>query len=286
MPRIVLITGCSSPKGIGFASAQALARAGCKVHATVRDRSHVAALRDGLQDQIEVHDLDLLDAESMSATVDSILGSDGRLDVLVNNAGYGLIGGVEQVRIEQSRANFEANFFGTVALIQIVLPVMRRQNGGHIVNLSTIFAAGLNPPAIGYYTATKAALESVSQSLAIEAAPWRIRVTNFQPGPVMTELSREWGDRLSPEDDPRPTLGDELYGWIARGDAPAPQSPEEVAEALCELVRSGSPSLAQQSGQASQGYVDAALRDHTRNGELAALLGQFAPDQSQAGRTA
>src|SRR5581483_3213133 len=147
----------------------------------------------------------------------------------VNNAGYGLIGGVEQVTIEQSRANFETNFFGTVALIQLVLPAMRRQHGGHIVNVSTIFAAGLSPPGIGYYIASKAALESVSQSLAVEAAPWGIRVTNFQPGPVMTELSREWGDRLSDAEDPRPTLSDELYDWISRGDSPAPQSPAEVA---------------------------------------------------------
>jgi NAD(P)-dependent dehydrogenase (short-subunit alcohol dehydrogenase family) len=273
--RTVLITGCSSPQGIGFASARALAEAGLKVHATVRDHTHVASLREGLDDRIEVHDLDLLDTASMSAAVDAVLQGDGRLDVLVNNAGYGLIGGVEQVRIEQSRANFEANFFGTVALIQLALPVMRSQNGGHIVNVSTIFAAGLSPPAIGYYIATKAALESVSQSLAIEAAPWGVKVTNFQPGPVMTELSREWGDRLPADEDPRPTLSEELYDWIGRGDGPAPQSPAEVADALCEIIQTGSPSLAQQSGQASRTYVEAALRDHTRDVELAALLNQF-----------
>jgi NAD(P)-dependent dehydrogenase (short-subunit alcohol dehydrogenase family) len=274
-PRNVLITGCSSPQGIGFASARALAHAGLKVHATVRDRSNVTALRDGLEDLIEVHDLDLLDTQSMTTTLDALVAGDGRLDVLVNNAGYGLIGGVEQVRIEQSRANFEANFFGTVALIQLVLPVMRRQTGGHIVNVSTIFAAGLSPPAIGYYIATKAALESVCQSLAIEAAPSGIRVTNFQPGPVMTELSRQWGDRLPAGEDPRPTLSDELYDWISRGDGPAPQSPAEVADALCRIVSSAAPSLADQSGQASQAYVDTALRDPTREAELAALLGQF-----------
>ncbi|HEY2771710.1 MAG TPA: SDR family oxidoreductase [Solirubrobacteraceae bacterium] len=275
MARVVLITGCSSPQGIGFSSVRALAQAGFKVHATVRDRSHVSALRDGLEDLVDVHDLDLLDEASMRTTVDAVVTADGRLDVLVNNAGYGLIGGVEQVRVEQSRANFEANFFGTVALIQFVLPVMRRHHGGHIVNVSTIFAAGLSPPAIGFYIATKAALEAVSQSLAIEAAPWEIRVTNFQPGPVMTELSREWGDRLSAGEDPRPTLSDELYDWIARGDAPAPQSPAEVAEALCAIIRSRSPGLAAQSGQAAQAYVDAALRDHARAAELAALLAEF-----------
>lgn len=280
MPRTVLITGCSSPHGIGFASARALAAAGFSVHATVRDHAHVPALLDGAAGRIEVHDLDLLDSESMARTVDSILASDGRIDVLVNNAGYGLIGGLEQVRIERPRANFETNFFGTVALIQAVLPAMRRQRQGHVVNVSTIFAAGLCPPAIGYYIATKAALESLSQGLAVEAAPWGVRVTNFQPGPVTTELSREWGDRLSAEEDPRPSLSDELYAWIQSPGAPTPQSPDEVAGALCELVCSEAPGLAQQSGPAARAYVDAALRDPTRDTELSPLLAEFAAGRS------
>jgi NAD(P)-dependent dehydrogenase (short-subunit alcohol dehydrogenase family) len=275
LPKTVLITGCSSPQGIGFATARGLAHAGLAVHATVRDRSQVAALLDGVEDRLAVHQLDLLDRESLTHTVESILASDGCLDVLINNAGYGLIGGVEQVEIERARANFETNFFGTVALIQEVLPVMRRQNSGHIVNVSTVFAASLCPPALGYYIASKAALECVTQALAVEAAPWGLRVSNFQPGPVLTELSREWGGRLPASEDPRPSLSDELYAWVLGGDAPAPQSPSEAADALCELVRSESPSLARQSGMASEAFVAAALRDPTRDAELARLLEQF-----------
>jgi NAD(P)-dependent dehydrogenase (short-subunit alcohol dehydrogenase family) len=109
-----------------------------------------------------------------------------------------------------------------VALIQEVLPLMRRQRGGHIVNVSTVFGADLCPPALGYYIASKAALESVTQALAVEAAPWGVRVTNFQPGPVMTELSREWGDRLPARRDPRPSLSDELYAWVLGGTVPLP----------------------------------------------------------------
>jgi NAD(P)-dependent dehydrogenase (short-subunit alcohol dehydrogenase family) len=196
--------------------------------------------------------------------------------VLINNAGWGLIGGVEQVALDRARANFETNFFGTMALIQTVLPAMRRQQGGHIVNLSTVFAAGLCPPATGYYIASKAALETVCQALAVEAAPWGIRVTNFQPGPVTTDLSREWGDRLAPEDDPRPSLSDELYAWVAGGHAPTPQSPEEVAQALCQLVQRPPPGLAAQSGEASQAYAAGALRDPRREAELHAMLAAFA----------
>jgi hypothetical protein len=105
-----------------------------------------------------------------------------------------------------------------------------------------------------------------------------VRITNFQPGPVMTELEREWGNRLSPEEDPRPTLSDELYAWIQTDDAPAPQSPDEAGVALCEIVCSESPRLAEQSGTASRAYVANALRDPTRETELARLLSGFRRD--------
>jgi NAD(P)-dependent dehydrogenase (short-subunit alcohol dehydrogenase family) len=282
-PRTILITGCSSPQGIGFAAARALARAGHSVHATVRDHSHDDELRDGIDGRLVVHDLDLLDVASMRRTVAEVLAADAVIDVLINNAGYGLIGGIEQVDLDRARANIETNFFGTMALIQEVLPVMRRQQSGHIINLSTIFAAGLCVPAIGYYCATKAALETACQSLAIEAAPWNVRVTNYQPGPVMTELEREWGNRLAGGDDPRPTLSDELYAWVLSDDAPTPQSPAEVGDDLCRVVGSDSTGLAQQSGSASLGYVSAAMRDPTRGSELDALLAAFARTRAAAG---
>jgi hypothetical protein len=160
-------------------------------------------------------------------------------------------------------------------LIQEVLPLMRRQRSGHIINVSTIFAAGLCPPAIGYYIASKAALESAAQALALELAPWHVRVTNFQAGPVMTDLSREWGERLEKAEDPRPSLSDELYKWVLGPDGPEPQSADQVAEAICELLVSDRPGLAAQSGPGSRAYVEAALRDPTRERELSRLLGSF-----------
>jgi NAD(P)-dependent dehydrogenase (short-subunit alcohol dehydrogenase family) len=273
--RTVLITGCSSPQGIGFATARTLARAGHSVHVTVRSHAHLDELLHGLKDRLFVHDLDLLDRASMRSTVSSVLGSDGRLDTLINNAGYGLIGGVEQVDVDQARLNFETNFFGTIALIQEVLPAMRRQRSGHIVNISTTFAAGLCPPAIGFYIATKSALEAVSQALAIEVEPWGIYVTNFQPGPVMTELSRQWGKRLTGDKDPRPTLTDELYEWVLSDEGPGTQSAQEVATALREVIELDSPPLAAQSGPAARSYAAAALRDPTRATERAAMVTAF-----------
>jgi NAD(P)-dependent dehydrogenase (short-subunit alcohol dehydrogenase family) len=261
--RVILITGCSSPQGIGFATARALASRGHAVHATVRDHAHDPELSRDIDGRLTIHDLDLRDRPSMRPVLDAVLAADGNLDVLINNAGYGVIGGVEQVDLDRARESFETNFFGTMALVQEVLPVMRRQRRGHIVNVSTIFAAGLCLPALGYYIASKAALESVGQALAVELAPWNVRLTNFQPGPVMTDLSREWGERLKGEDDPRPGLSDELYEWVG-GHEPAPQSADEVGGALCRIVESDSPPLAEQSGAASSDYVAGALRDPTR----------------------
>jgi NAD(P)-dependent dehydrogenase (short-subunit alcohol dehydrogenase family) len=269
--RVVLITGCSSPQGIGFATARRLAQDGHEVHATVRDHAHDAELRDGFEDRLLIHDLDLRDGAQITAVVGEI----ENLEVLINNAGYGLIGGIEQTELSRVRENFETNLFATVALIQEVLPRMRERRGGHIVNVTTIFATGLCLPAVGYYAASKAALETVGQALAIEAATWNVRVTNFQPGPVMTDLSREWGTRLQGADDPRPGLSDELSRWVS-GDGPTPQSPSQVAEALCRVIEREPPGIAQQSGDAARSYVGAALHDPTRAGELMALLDAFA----------
>jgi NAD(P)-dependent dehydrogenase (short-subunit alcohol dehydrogenase family) len=269
--RVILITGCSSPQGIGFATARELAHAGHEVHATVRDHGHDAELREGLERRLRIHDLDLRDGAGVKAVVSEI----ANLEVLINNAGYGLIGGIEQTDLARVRENFETNVFATVALIQEVLPAMRERRSGHIVNVTTIFAAGLCLPATGYYVATKAALETIGQALAIEAAPWNVRVTNFQPGPVLTDLSREWGTRLQGAGDPRPELSDELYRWVLDGDGPAPQSPREVAEALRRLVEQEPAPIAQQSGDAARAYVAAALHDPTRERELAPLLTAF-----------
>jgi NAD(P)-dependent dehydrogenase (short-subunit alcohol dehydrogenase family) len=268
-PSTILITGCSSPQGIGFATARTLAARGHRVHATVRDHSHDDALRASLEERLTVHTLDLLDP----ATFDPVLEAVGTLDVLINNAGYGLIGGIEQVELDRVRAHFETNFFGTMALLQRVLPLMRAQRRGHIVNVSTIFAAGLCPLAIGYYVASKAALETASQALALELASWNVRVTNYQPGPVATELSRESGSRFTEEQDPAPTLTDDLYRWISEAsDAPALQPPDEVAEELADLLESEPAGLGAQSGPSAHAYVARALRDPSRATELSALL--------------
>jgi NAD(P)-dependent dehydrogenase (short-subunit alcohol dehydrogenase family) len=276
-PRVVLLTGTGSARGIGHATALALARAGHVVYATVRDPAAADPLEgfDG-PGRIVVRELDLLERSAMAPLLEEIVAGEGRLDTLVNNAGYGVIGGVEQVDLAVARQSFETNVWGTMALVQEALPLLRRQGHGHIVLVSSCFIAGLPVMGMGYYVAAKAALETILQSLAVEAAPHGIRVTCWQPGPVMTELERVWGQRVPPWGDPRPTLSDELYAWVAAS-GPTPQQPEEAGEALARLIGAADPPLAEQSGASSRAYVERALRDPTRQAELSALLAELTP---------
>jgi NAD(P)-dependent dehydrogenase (short-subunit alcohol dehydrogenase family) len=271
-PRVVLITGTSSEHGIGRATARKLTALGHVVYATVRTPGcgDPTTGVDG-PGRIEVRTLDLLDRPAMAPLLDEIVAAEGHLDAIVNNAGYGVIGGVEQVSLEMARRSFETNVWGTMALVQEALPLLRRQGHGHLVLVSSCFVAGLPVMGMGFYLAAKAALETLFQTVAAEAAPFGVRATCFQPGPVMTDLEREWGDRVPPGGDPRPHLSDELYAWVGKSDV-VPQQPDDVGAALAELVAGDDPPLAAQSGPASHGYAAAALRDPSRVTELEALL--------------
>src|SRR4051812_28042575 len=139
-PRVVLLTGTGSAHGIGHATALALARDGHVVYATERDPAAAAPLDafDG-PGRIVVRELDLRDRPAMAPLLEDIVAAEGRLDTLVNNAGYGVIGGVEQVDLAMARESFETNVWGTMALVQEALPLLRRQGHGHVVLASSCF---------------------------------------------------------------------------------------------------------------------------------------------------
>jgi NAD(P)-dependent dehydrogenase (short-subunit alcohol dehydrogenase family) len=265
----VLITGCSSEDGIGAAAVRALAERGDTVHAAVHN-----AQAAPVAGAARTWSLELRDHAQAAGVVRGVIDAEGRIDVLINNAGYGLIGGVEAVSTDQVREHLDVNVVGTLALIQAALPALRRQGSGHVINVSSIFAAGRCPPGIGLYVASKAALDTACQALAVEAAPSGVRVTSFQPGPVATELSRVWGDRTPPGGDPRPDLPDELYRWVT-SEGPQMQSSAEVAKALVELVHDPNPPPAMQTGGASHQYVAAELRDPSGREALDRMLNAF-----------
>ena len=181
--KIILITGASS--GIGRDAALTLAAHGHKVYAAARRTDLMEPLR---AHGIEVLCMDVTDGQSMADGVEAILKAEGRIDVLVNNAGYGYFGAVETVSMEEARRQLEVNVFGLARLCQLVLPAMRQRRSGRIVNISSV--AGRSVFYFGgWYHVSKYAVEALSDALRMEAKPFGIDVAMIEPGAIKTD----WG---------------------------------------------------------------------------------------------
>jgi NAD(P)-dependent dehydrogenase (short-subunit alcohol dehydrogenase family) len=180
--KVVLITGCSS--GIGHATAERLATAGWTVYATARKLESITDLE---AHGCKLLTLDVQDEVSMAAAVETVESAEGAVGALVNNAGYGLYGPVEEVPIEDVRAQFETNLFGLARLTQLVLPGMRRQRWGKIVNISSMGGI-LTFPGGGFYHASKHALEALSDALRFEVRYFGISVSVVEPGLIKTSF--------------------------------------------------------------------------------------------------
>ena len=178
--RAVLITGCST--GIGRATAERLASRGLRVYATARDAGKIKDLADR---GCMVLPLDVTDEASMRDAVGEVERREGAVGVLVNNAGYSQSGAVEAVPMEKVRRQFETNVFGLVRMCQLVLPGMRRQGWGRLVNISSM-GGRLTFPGGGYYHATKYAVEAISDALRFEVAGFGVGVVVVEPGLIRT----------------------------------------------------------------------------------------------------
>jgi NAD(P)-dependent dehydrogenase (short-subunit alcohol dehydrogenase family) len=178
------ITGCST--GFGRELAKLVLARGWRAVISARKPEQIADLPVGNEENALTIGLDVTSTDQVKAAVDQAMDKFGRIDVLVNNAGYGYLAAMEEGEDEEVRAMFETNFFGLVELTKAVLPGMRKQRSGHIVNISSI--GGLvSFGATGYYHATKYAVEGLSESLAIETAPLGIKVLIVEPGPFRTD---------------------------------------------------------------------------------------------------
>jgi NADP-dependent 3-hydroxy acid dehydrogenase YdfG len=184
LTEAVLITGCSS--GIGRAAAASLQGAGLRVYATAR---RAETLADLAARGIATLPLDVTDETSMAEAVAAVEADAGAVGTLINNAGYGLYGPVEQVPMAEIRRQFETNFFGLVRLTQLVLPGMRRRHGGRILNVSSMGGRATLPGG-AFYHASKYAVEAFSDALRMEVAQFGIEVVLIEPGPVQTP----WND--------------------------------------------------------------------------------------------
>jgi NAD(P)-dependent dehydrogenase (short-subunit alcohol dehydrogenase family) len=231
--RTVLITGASS--GIGQATALLLAQRDFSVFGTTRNPSGVEPISG-----VEVLPLDVCSEESVNTCVDTVLKRVGGLDILVNNAGYGLTGVVEEVIMEEAKAQFETNFFGVVRMVKRVLPIMRRQGSGQIINIGS--GLGLTALAFtGFYSSSKFALEGYTEALRHEVSPFQIRVSLVEPGFVQTKFRDNIQYARYPISDYDP--------WRQRA-AKAVQKhrekgiePARVAECILQIIESKSPRL-------------------------------------------
>src|ERR687893_760972 len=217
--RAVLITGCSS--GIGWATAERLARKGWTVYATARDVEKLAPLGER---GCRLLPLDVTDEESMRSAVEEVERAEGAVGVLVNNAGYSQSGAVEDVPMEKVRRQFETNVFGLVRMCQLVLPGMREQGFGRIINLSSM-GGKLTFPGAGFYHATKYAVEAISDALRFEVRGFGVEVVVIDPGLIRTGFGQTAVDSMGED-----TAGSGPYtGFEAAGAGAAREKYEKGA---------------------------------------------------------
>jgi NAD(P)-dependent dehydrogenase (short-subunit alcohol dehydrogenase family) len=250
--KTALITGASS--GIGEATALHLAELGYTVYAGARRVERMSDLADrGIRTQA----LDVTDDATMVALVEAIISETGRIDVLVNNAGYGLYGALEDVSIKEARRQFEVNLFGLARLTQLVLPQMRAQRDGYVVNVSSM-GGKIWEPLGSWYHASKFAVEGLSDSLRVEVAAFGIKVVIIQPGSIRSEWSGIAADQLEATSANTPYAGQaKIIGGALRAvdRMQLASGPEVVAEAIAKAVQSPKPRTRYVVGGGARGIL-------------------------------
>jgi NADP-dependent 3-hydroxy acid dehydrogenase YdfG len=238
--RTWFITGAST--GFGRVLAEEVLKAGGKVVATARNLDKVADFETRYPQRAKALALDVTDAGQVDSAVTQAFAQFGRVDVLVNNAGYGVAGAIEEVSEAEFMPMFETNIFGLLRVTRAFLPHLRKQRSGHILNLSSIGGV-VASPGMGYYNATKFAVEGISEALAAEVAPLGIRVTIIEPGPFRTDFLGRSGvvakTRIADYD---ATAGN-MRKYFAENDGKQKGDPVRAVHAMMQVVESPNPPL-------------------------------------------
>ena len=234
--KVWFITGTS--KGFGRVWAEAALARGDSVAATARDTQTLAPLLERYADRVLALSLDVTDKSAVEKTIAAAHARFGRLDVVINNAGYGLFGAIEEVSESEARAQLETNLFGALWVTQAALPLMRAQGSGHIIQVSSI--GGVNAfPTVGLYHASKWALEGFSQSLAAEVAHFGIKVTLVEPGAFATD----WGGASAQHAKTLPAYDGARAAVAKFRSSFVPGDPEATGLAMLKLVDAAAPPL-------------------------------------------
>ncbi len=242
--KVSVITGSSS--GIGYETALILARNGYKTYATMRNTEKGVSLNSIAEKEnlfIKVVQLDVTDQSSVKNAVETIHDESGKIDVLINNAGYGLVGALEDVSMEEIKSQFETNFYGLIRVTQAVLPVMRNQGSGKIVNISS-GVGRFGFPTGSIYVSTKFAVEGLSESLAYEVEPFGIKIILVEPGVIKTNFfnasntTKKSLNPNSPYFKMSQNMGSGFSKMLDNG-----STPDVVAKTVLEAVSNDTPKL-------------------------------------------
>lgn len=246
--RICIVTGASS--GIGFETAKLLAQNGEKVYAAARRLDKMEPLKEFGVVTVEA---DVTKEEELFALIDKALSENGRIDVLINNAGYGLYGAVEEVSMGAAKAQFEVNFFAAANAAKAVLPHMRKQKSGLIINVTSI-AGKIYTPMGSYYHASKHALEGLSDCLRVEAKQFGIKVVMIEPGLISTSWSGIMFDNLE-TDSERTVYYETAKGVEGMYKGFKYSHPSVIAKTILKAVNSKRPKARYRAGKYADLFV-------------------------------
>lgn len=238
--KVWLITGSST--GFGRSLAEAVLHHGDRVIATARKPEQLNDLVTQYPDTVKALRLDVTQPQNVREVVEAAIATFGRIDVLVNNAGYGLIGALEEVSDEQIQRNFDTNLFGAIHMMRAVLPVMRQQQSGHIINMSAI-AGFTNELGFSIYGGAKFALEGVSEALYGEVAPLGINVTIVEPGPFRTDFIGRSLDRAETSMEAYQGTVGKFLQFLNTIEGNQPGDPDKAAQVLIQVVNAEKPPL-------------------------------------------
>ena len=256
--KVAVVTGSSS--GIGHEIALILARNGFLTYATMRDlqkNSKLKSIKDEENLPLEFIQLDVTDENSVKTAVQKIYDDVGRIDMLINNAGYGLTGAFEDLSIDEIKTQFETNFYGLIRTTQSILPIMRKQKSGTIVNMSS-GAGRFGFPMGSAYVSTKFAVEGLSESLSYEVEPFGIRVILIEPGMIKTNFSNASimaKKSIDPNSSYAPLMKNMQTGFNKLLENAS--SPQLVAQITLDAMTSDKPNLRYLAGKDVEQWVEA-----------------------------
>lgn len=239
MEKIAVVTGSSS--GIGFETSLALAREGYYTFATMRDIKKGNTIKEIAKKEnlkLEVIELDVDKDQSVQGAINKIIKEKNRIDVVVNNAGYGLFGCLEDLSMDDLKAQFETNFFGVVRVSQAIIPIMRNQKSGTIVNISSV-AGRIGFPVSPAYISSKFALEGLSESMRYELSPFGINIIIIEPGVIKTNFMPSTKKSMKPDSVYKEITDKVIMGITMMAEMGTP--PQEVAKTIIKALKSENP---------------------------------------------